>query len=174
MHCTQPTRERVHLYWIKTKEFRASGHLDNGLRRLLSYYWPKISVETVSSFQVQYWRRGQLRSQMGNQDWWVHEIWLISGQPNFVTSIPGWCIWVAQEIWLLQIFPHERVQSRQCCCFLWWNQWSWPQNSSLWLIVCVVMSVTKGAYFLLFLLCRCLLLVWSWAEKYESTTHSII
>ena len=60
MRCTQPTRERVYLYWIKTKEVGATGHLDNGLRRLLSYYWPKISVEAVSNFQVQYWKRGQI------------------------------------------------------------------------------------------------------------------
>ena len=53
-------RERVHLYCIKTKEVRATGLLVNGLRILLSYYWPKISVENVSSFEVQYWKRGQI------------------------------------------------------------------------------------------------------------------
>ena len=37
-------------------------------------------------------------------------------------------------------------------CFLWWSQWSWSQNN--WMVECSVMSVTKGAYFLLFSLCR--------------------
>ena len=37
-------KRRVHLYWVKTKKFGATGHLDIGLRRLLSH-WPRIKFQ---------------------------------------------------------------------------------------------------------------------------------
>ena len=161
MRCTQPTRERVYLYWIKTKEVGATGHLDNGLRRLLSYYWPKISVEAVSSFQVQYWKRGQITngesglvSPRNLAHFWSAKFCnfdtrvMHSGNSRFDffrSFLMNECKVDNVDLLLFVMKPVE-LTSKQFT-----------------LVVCLVMSVTKGAFFMLFqcVVSRCWILVGS-------------
>ena len=52
--------ERVHLYLVETKKFGATGHLDNGFRRLLSH-WPRTRFQPrLYPAFLQYFERGQI------------------------------------------------------------------------------------------------------------------
>ena len=54
--------ERVHLYLVETKKFGATGHLDNGFRRLLSH-WPRTRFQPrLYPAFLQYFERGQITS----------------------------------------------------------------------------------------------------------------
>ena len=55
-------KERVHLYLVETKKFGATGHLDNGFRRLLSH-WPRTRFQPrLYPAFLQYFERGQITS----------------------------------------------------------------------------------------------------------------
>ena len=98
-----------------------------------------------------------VKSQVGNQEWRVHENWLISGQPNFVTSIPEYQASAFRLLTKLDFF--RSFLMNVCKVFnvdllLFVMKPVELISKQFTVVECSVMSVTKGAYFLLFSLCR--------------------
>ena len=49
-----------------------------------------------------------------NKKWRICKIGIITCESNLVASVPGKCIEIAQEFWLLQVLSHKWMQCGQC------------------------------------------------------------
>ena len=134
-------KERVHLNWVKTKKFGATGLLDNGLRRFQPRLYP--------AFLYNIW--GEVRSQVGMVG---PRNLVLLWSAKFCSSYQASAFRLLKKVDFFRSFFMNECKVDNVDLLLFIMKPVELISKLFTVVVCSVMSVTKGTYFLLFSLCR--------------------